>query len=287
MSHDMDGRHEGRSGDGDQDGVTASAQADNSAGAQAHGAADEQLPVSADRPLSAGQPALADQTAPVDQPVPTDQLAPTLEALLLMAEEPIDVLTLGEATNTPVAQVERALEELSDFYDQTGRGFQLRQVGGGWRYYTRDAQHDYIAAWVKAGGQNRLTQAAMETLAVIAYLQPVPRSRVSAVRGVNVDGVVRTLLTRGLVDEQGADEQTGAGLLVTTSYFLSRLGLADLSELPDIAPLLPDAATLEAELVSLAKPGAQEGTAPQADASSKRPKGSEPSGTDSSEGISQ
>ncbi|MFC2689174.1 MAG: SMC-Scp complex subunit ScpB, partial [Propionibacterium freudenreichii] len=131
---------------------------------------------------------------------------------------------------------------------------QLRHVGGGWRYYTRAAQHERIAAWVRAGGQNRLSQAAMETLAVIAYLQPVARSRVSAVRGVNVDGVVRTLLSRGLVDERGSDAQTGAGLLVTTDYFLSRLGLSALSDLPDIAPLLPDAAALEAELTSLAAP---------------------------------
>ena len=195
-----------------------------------------------------------DSTSGEMAPVPPAELAPFLEALLLMAEEPIDLATLSEASGTAEPQVLAALEELAAFYDETGRGFQLRHVGGGWRYYPRAAQHERIAAWVRAGGQNRLSQAAMETLAVIAYLQPVARSRVSAVRGVNVDGVVRTLLSRGLVDERGSDAQTGAGLLVTTDYFLSRLGLSALSDLPDIAPLLPDAAALEAELTSLAAP---------------------------------
>ncbi|WP_316668809.1 SMC-Scp complex subunit ScpB [uncultured Propionibacterium sp.] len=189
------------------------------------------------------------------------QVRGLLEALLIMSEEPVDEMTLAEAAGAPVGVVREALDGLARFYDESGRGFQLRRVGGGWRYHTRPEHYERIAAWVRAGGQNRLTQASMETLAVIAYLQPVPRSRVSAVRGVNVDGVVRTLLARGLVDEQGADSSTGAGLLVTTDYFLARLGLDSLAQLPDIAPLLPEASVLEAELARLARPAEETGGA--------------------------
>jgi len=183
-----------------------------------------------------------------------EEISGLLEALLIMSEEPADETALAEAVGAPTEVVGEALDGLARFYDESGRGFQLRRVGGGWRYHTRPEHHDTIAAWVRSGGQNRLTQASMETLAVIAYLQPVPRSRVSAVRGVNVDGVVRTLLARGLIDEQGADASTGAGLLVTTDYFLARLGLDSLEQLPDIAPLLPEASVLEAELAHLARP---------------------------------
>ncbi len=200
---------------------------------------------------------MIDPSAQTLAPLPPSELAPTLEALLLMAEEPLSTAILAEATGTPEPHVKAELERLVSFYDETGRGFQLRHIAGGWSYYTRPEQRERIAAWVKAGGQNRLSQAAMETLAVVAYLQPVPRSRGSAVRGVYVGGVVRTLLSRGLIDEQGTDNQSGAGLLVTTDYFLTRLGLGALSDLPDIAPLLPDAATLEAELASLAEPTGQ------------------------------
>ncbi|RLP06618.1 SMC-Scp complex subunit ScpB [Propionibacterium australiense] len=201
-----------------------------------------------------------------------EEIRGLLEALLLMSEEPADEAALAEAVGAPAEVVREALDGLARFYDESGRGFQLRRVGGGWRYHTRPEHHDTIAAWVRAGGQNRLTQASMETLAVIAYLQPVPRSRVSAVRGVNVDGVVRTLLARGLVDEQGADATTGAGLLVTTDYFLARLGLDSLEQLPDIAPLLPEASVLEAELAHLARPGEQGGHEGRADGTT----GSEP-----------
>lgn len=182
----------------------------------------------------------------------SQDIEPGLEALLLVATEPLPVELLAEAVDAPVEQVSAALERLAGFYEQTGRGFQLRQVAGGWQYATRPEQAELISAWVVDGQQNRLTQAALETLAVIAYSQPVSRSRVSAVRGVNVDGVVRTLLSRGLITEQSHDQTTGAALLGTTDYFLERLGLASLDELPPIAPLLPEAADLEAELTALA-----------------------------------
>jgi len=128
----------------------------------------------------------------------------------------------------------------------------LREVGAGWRYYTRVEHHDVIARWLLEGQHGRLSQAALETLAVVAYLQPISRSRVSAVRGVNVDGVVRTLVTRELIEEEGRDPETGAMLFRTTPYFLERMGLTDLDELPPIAPHLPEASALEAELSGLA-----------------------------------
>jgi segregation and condensation protein B len=178
--------------------------------------------------------------------------AGALEALLMLATEPVPATDLAEAVGEPVADVESALAELAGFYDHTGRGFELRQVGGGWRYYTREQYAELIAGWLLEGQRGTLSQAALETLAVVAYLQPITRGRVSAVRGVNVDGVMRTLATRDLIEEVGRDADTGARLFATTGYFLERLGLADLGELPPLAPHLPEASALEAELADLA-----------------------------------
>lgn len=179
------------------------------------------------------------------------EISGALEALLLLAEEPLRVAELAVAVGEPEAVVEDALAELVAFYDETGRGFELRQVGGGWRYYTREEHAELVAAYVLEGQQARLSQAALETLAVIAYTQPISRGRVSAVRGVNVDGVIRTLLARGLVAEAGQDPESGAALFVTTSYFLERMGLRVLDDLPALAPHLPEAEALEAELGQL------------------------------------
>jgi len=175
-----------------------------------------------------------------------------LEALLLMATEPMPVADLAQAVGAPEAEVEQALAGLAAFYDETGRGFELRRVGVGWRYYTRDEYADLISQWLIEGQQGKLSQAALETLAIVAYLQPVSRGRVSAVRGVNIDGVMRTLATRDLIEESGRDETTGARLFVTTGTFLEKMGLTSLDELPPIAPYLPDAVALEAELAGLA-----------------------------------
>lgn len=191
--------------------------------------------------------------ADVDELRTAEQIAPDIEALILLATEPISAESLAAAVHASVEIVEQTLTDLADFYDRTGRGFQLQHVAGGWRYATRPAQAEIIGQWVIEGQQNKLSQAALETLAVIAYLQPVPRSRVSAVRGVNVDGVVRTLLTRGLIIQEGGEEAGTANLLRTTDYFLERLGIASLAELPPIAPLLPEASELEAELAGLAE----------------------------------
>jgi segregation and condensation protein B len=186
-------------------------------------------------------------------PTPTAaEISGALEALLLLAEEPRRTDELAAAVGVPEAVVGEALAALVTFYDETGRGFELRQVGGGWRYYTREEHAELIAATVLEGQQSRLSQAALETLAVIAYTQPISRGRVSAVRGVNVDGVIRTLVARGLIEEAGHDADSGAVVFATTSYFLERMGLRSLDDLPALAPHLPDAEVLEAELGQLA-----------------------------------
>jgi segregation and condensation protein B len=183
-------------------------------------------------------------------------VAGALEALLLLAAEPVTEFELAQAVEVPEAVVAEALAELVAFYNETGRGFELRQVGGGWRYYTRDEYADLITRYVLEGQTSKLSQAALETLAVVAYTQPISRARVSAVRGVNVDGVMRTLLSRGLIEEVGHDQESGAVLFATTSYFLERMGLKSLDELPPLAPQLPEVDELEAELGQLANAAA-------------------------------
>jgi segregation and condensation protein B len=163
-----------------------------------------------------------------------------LEAILLVADEPVTGNLLAQIAERPTGDVEAALRELAEAYTAEERGFDLREVAGGWRFYTRAECAAIVERFVSDGQEVRLTQAALETLAVVAYRQPVSRARVSAVRGVNCDGVMRTLVLRGLVEEGGSDTETGAALFQTTSYFLERLGLAQLSDLPDLAPFLPD-----------------------------------------------
>jgi segregation and condensation protein B len=182
-------------------------------------------------------------TSVTDEPaldVPLAELRPALEAILMVADQPLDHLTLAAAVGRPADEVAQALAGLAAEYDEQGRGFELRHVAGGWRYYTREELAPVVEQFVLDGQQARLTQAALETLAVVAYKQPVSRARVSAVRGVNVDGVMRTLLARGLVEEAGHDEETTATLYRTTSYFLERIGVTSLAELPELAPLMPD-----------------------------------------------
>lgn len=196
-------------------------------------------------------------TAPSTRP--GNSITAPLEALLLMATEPMGAAELAQALDVPTPVVWEALEELATFYDETGRGFELRQVGEGWRYYTRPEHHEVIAHWVLEGQQARLSQAALETLAVVAYLQPISRSRVGSIRGVNVDGVMRTLATRGLIEEAGPSEETGAMLWRTSALFLEKMGFTSLDQLPPIAPHLPEASLLEAELAGLAEtPGTRD-----------------------------
>jgi segregation and condensation protein B len=166
-------------------------------------------------------------------------LRAALEALLLVAEEPMSTATLATLTRTPEDSVVTTLQDLAMEYTMQERGFDLRELGGGWRYWTRDNCAQVVERFVLDGQHGRLSQAGLETLAVVAYRQPVTRSRISAIRGVNVDGVVRTLVTRGLIEETGHDHETGAHLYRTTTYFLERLGLKSLDALPPIAAHLP------------------------------------------------
>ena len=175
-------------------------------------------------------------------------LAAGIEAVLMVAERPVSEFDLAEVLGQSVDEIRATLDSLRAEYDGlTGndddpvvpRGFELRKVGGGWRFYSRAEFAPVVQAFVLEGQTSRLSQAAMETLAVIAYRQPVSRARVSAIRGVNVDGVVRTLVARGLVQEMERDPLTGALLYGTTPYFLEKLGLDSISELPRISPYLP------------------------------------------------
>ena len=167
-------------------------------------------------------------------------LRASLEAILLVADEPVPVVVLAQVLERPRSEVEAELRGLAASYAAEGRGFDLREIAGGWRFYTREDCAPLVERFVSDGQEVRLTQAALETLAVVAYRQPVSRARVSAVRGVNCDGVMRTLVLRGLTQEAGTDKETGAILYRTTGYFLERLGLASLDDLPDLAPFLPE-----------------------------------------------
>ncbi|MET7459978.1 SMC-Scp complex subunit ScpB [Nonomuraea sp. NPDC005501] len=171
---------------------------------------------------------------------PAPSLSAALEAILMVVDVPVPEVTLAQVLERPTHEVAAALRSLAAEYTEAGRGFDLREVAGGWRYYTRADCAPLVERFVRDGQQTRLTQAALETLAVVAYRQPVSRARVAAVRGVNSDGVMRTLVARGLVEEAGTDPESQAVLYRTSSYFLERLGLKDLSELPELAPFLPD-----------------------------------------------
>ena len=190
-------------------------------------------------------PELAVASAPAEGLAEPADLRPALEAILLVVDEPVTTTALAQALERRPAEVTAALEALAEEYTATGRGFDLRRVAGGWRLYTRDEYAPLVERFVLDGQQARLTQAALETLAVIAYRQPVTRAKISAIRGVSVDGVIRTLLTRGLVTECGADPETGGHLYQTTPLFLEKLGLNDLDELPPLAPLLPEMDSLD------------------------------------------
>ncbi|MBO0981943.1 SMC-Scp complex subunit ScpB [Microbacterium sp. SD291] len=173
-------------------------------------------------------------------------LTERIEAIMLIIDEPIGLIALAAAVGSPVPAVRQALETLVDDYDGNGqgprRGFELREVGGGWRLYVREDHDDLIAEFVGGQAPARLSQAALETLAVIAYKQPVTRSQVASIRAVNVDSVVRTLLARGLITELFADSETGAINYGTTDQLLQHLGINSLDELPPISPLLDDGA---------------------------------------------
>ncbi len=188
---------------------------------------------------------LTETEAPQRSQAPAD-VARRLEAILMVIDEPHSLVALAAAVGSPVPAVRQAVEELVADYDgeRAGprRGFELREVGGGWRFYVRDDHDDLVSEFVNGQAPSRLSQAALETLAVIAYKQPVSRSQVASIRAVNVDSVVRTLLARGLITEAFTDPETGALNYRTTDALLGHLGINSLDELPPISPLLDDGA---------------------------------------------
>ncbi|MGZ4538857.1 MAG: SMC-Scp complex subunit ScpB [Blastococcus sp.] len=206
--------------------------------------AEVESPQDPTRPdVPVGEPAPAEEA---EEPVALspEELRGGLEALLFVMDNPVDEHTLAGALRCTVEEVRGGLADLAEGYDVRRAGMTLRRVGEGWRLYTRDEHAPVVERWLVDGQRSRLTQAALETLAVIAYRQPVTRSRISAIRGVGVDGVMRTLLARGLVHEVGPDPDSGGGLYATTPLFLERLGLTGLDELPELAPLLPETSTM-------------------------------------------
>ena len=207
------------------------------------------VPAEDELPLTVREPSPSPSPSPEPEPEPPQLLDPEelrggLEALLFVVDDPVDEETLATALRCSGQQVREGLATLAAAYDERSAGITLRRVGEGWRLYTRDEHAPVVERYLGEGQRSRLTQAALETLAVIAYRQPVTRARISAIRGVGVDGVMRTLITRGLVQEVGADPDTGGGLYGTTRLFLERLGLSGLHELPELAPLLPETSTV-------------------------------------------
>ncbi|MGO1591098.1 MAG: SMC-Scp complex subunit ScpB [Ancrocorticia sp.] len=177
-----------------------------------------------------------------------DRQLAAIEALLLVANQPIPIEDIARATGLNMAQVRHLLEELTDEYSgrNGGRehGFQLREIAGGFRLYTNPEYSDVVTEFVVADAGSKLSGPALETLAIIAYRQPVTRAQIAAIRGVNVDSVVRTLLTRGLVSETGAST-TGATMYGTTQYFLESMGINSLEELAPLAPYLPEVSEMD------------------------------------------
>ncbi|ONH62300.1 SMC-Scp complex subunit ScpB [Frankia sp. CcI49] len=194
-------------------------------------------------PTPAGEAGATGATAVEEASRPSD--IALVEAVLMVAERPVGVAEFATALDIPARRVEQLLVELAEAYRREERGFRLRHVGKGWRLYTADECAPWVERFVLAGQSARLSQAALETLAIVAYQQPVSRGRISAVRGVSADGVIRTLTVRNLVEECGHDHESGAILYRTTDYFLERLGLRDLDELPPLAPLLPGVADID------------------------------------------
>ncbi|GAB3146882.1 hypothetical protein GCM10027290_29270 [Micromonospora sonneratiae] len=172
--------------------------------------------------------------------VDDDELRGALEAILLVVDEPVTEIVLAQVLEQPTQRIAEALDRIAQGYTAAGHGFELRRAAGGWRLYTRPEYAGYVERFILDGQTVRLTQAALETLAVVAYKQPVTRSRISAIRGVNCDGVIRTLVSRGLIEECGTEPDSGAFLYRTTTLFLEKLGLDAVTELPPLAPFLPD-----------------------------------------------
>lgn len=165
-----------------------------------------------------------------------------LEAILMAADQPQTAADLARILATDEKEIVSTLESLRDDYTQRHCGFELRRSARGWQYASRAIYEPVVAAFVSDSQTARLSQAALEALAIIAYRQPVTRARIAAVRGVNSDGVIRSLAVRGLIRQCGVDPQTRAALLATTDLFLDYMGLESLDQLPPLAPFLPQSA---------------------------------------------
>ena len=237
-------------GSADPEARAAPAPSVPSPGSEAAG--PEARPAPAPSPASPGSGVEGDPTAwPPDEAFDAVELDDRgwtrrdLEAILLVADEPVPAPVLAEIVGSRLSEVEELLVDLAGEYARDGRGFVLRTIAGGWRLYTHPGAQTAVEAYLRAGQQSRLTRAALETLAVIAYRQPVTRFQVAAVRGVNVDGVFRTLASRGLIHEVGTDPGPGQAILYgTTQAFLEQLGLNDLDQLPPIKDYLPEGVDL-------------------------------------------
>jgi segregation and condensation protein B len=185
---------------------------------------------------------MTEPDTPPEAPGNDRELRRHLEAVLFLADEPVDVATLAELTETDPVHLESVLAQLAGEYLAADRGMEIRNVAGGWRMYTAAAAKPVVERWALAGRTGRLTQAALETLAVIAYKQPISRQEIGDIRGVNADAAVRSLVARGFVVESGRDPGPGQAVLYATSrLLLERLGLRSLADLPPLTEFLPEA----------------------------------------------
>jgi segregation and condensation protein B len=176
----------------------------------------------------------------------TDEARRAIEAVLMVAEAPVEAQLLAQLLEVPVAAVESLCQQLAEAYEAEGRGFSLVAVAGGWRFQSHPDLNPYVERFVLEGQSSRLSGAALETLAIVAYKQPVSRAQVAAIRGVNVDGVMRTLQQRGFIAETGKDPGPGQAVLFgTTALFLERVGLRSLEDLPPLADFVPGADIVE------------------------------------------
>jgi segregation and condensation protein B len=172
---------------------------------------------------------------------PRDEMLRALEAVLLVAAEPVSSTVLAQLLETDRGAVEESLARLAEDYERAGSGLVLRNVAGGWRLFSHPSAAPVVERFILSSRHTRLTKAALETMAIVAYKQPVTRHQVAAIRGVNSDGVLSALVDRGLLEEVGRDEGPGRPLLFgTTPEFLERLGLASIGDLPSLAPLLEE-----------------------------------------------
>lgn len=171
----------------------------------------------------------------------SDSLKGALEALLLVSSDPVSAPTLASVLDIAPGEAASLLAELKVEYEDANRGFQLREVAGGWRLFTHPAYHDVVESYVLSWDTQKLSQAALETLAVVAYHQPVTREIVKGIRGVNSDGVISSLVDKGLIREVGKDQAHGQAILYgTTNAFLEKFGLRSIKDLPDLEQFAPD-----------------------------------------------